>query len=149
MTGSTQQHYFALAVMAYADGNIPDVYPGEFAKWIGEDIGRVVPTSWGIEKWKIYAGFRAIVAQSSALKSFGAEFDTWKQESMLHSRNPAGLTILQRKCAEGLVYQVSPITGKPICGNCATVLEPYPEADTANGTGSCYPCPLCATSPLF
>lgn len=149
MTGSTQQHYFALAIMAYADGNTPDMYPGEFAKSIGEDIGKVVPTSWGIEQWKIYGGFRSIAAQSSALESFGVEFNKWKQESMLHSDTPVGLTILQQKCAEGLIYQVSPITGEPICGNCATVLTPYLEADIANGRGSCYPCPLCATSPLF
>ena len=147
--GSTQQYYFAKALMSYADGLIPEVYPGELTKRLGEDIGRVVPTSWGIELWKVYGSFRAIAEQHEDLEVFGAFYNKWKAETSLHDDSVGGLPILQMNCALGLVYQVSPITDQPICGNCATVLTPFPEANIAKGTGACYSCPLCNKIPLF
>lgn len=140
--------HYAQALIDYAEGREPKKYPGEFTRNVSAEIAKVVPTSWGVDYWKVFGTFRSIHAQSQALDAFGVGMNSWFQESRLMT-NDAALQSLQAVLAMGLAYMVSPITQEPICGNCATVLTPYPDADIANGKGSCYPCHCCAENPAI
>lgn len=134
----SQMTRFAEALMAYADGREPESYPGVLTREVAAEIARTVPTSWGVNLWAVYGASRMVARQHSDLSAFGTTFDTWSPEHRVHQS--WATRHLRRLLALGVVFQESPITGGPICGNCAEPLEYAGE-----GKGVCLPCPHCTT----
>lgn len=143
---------FAQALIDYAEGREPEKYPGTFTKRISDEIAAQVPTSWGIEAWKVYAKHRIVKYQADDLGAFGTEFDVWFPETRLTSskswmfHTPRMIASLGR---EGFLYQVSPITGNPICINCASPMTPIWKDKAKTEYGSCEPCEFCKSNPIF
>jgi len=140
---------FAESLKDYAQGKEPKKYKGAYWQDLAAEIALQLPIDATLEEWAVVGTHRAINQQASDLAAFGVVFDTWKMESSIHNPFPAGIDEFKIRFALGYFYKVSQVSGQPICGNCATVLTPYPEADIAKGSGGCYPCPSCSTSPLF